>query len=364
MKNNLFCVSSKKLIMILGALFLIIFTFFISYSVKKKEQNNVKAAPPLIAGSGSKLAYDGEFPFNTVLLSKYGSDPYLCGGSLISEEWIITAAHCIHPSLGDPLKTLIVVVGLNHFDSKMNALHYSKIDKFIVHENYSIPAGIKSNYDIALIHLVSKATGVPTLSLFDPKKGKYLEDIVASFPPSNITSKAIFLGFGNVTNPFIVKEMLGIEYGKGSYDLRKTLFNIRKKNNLFDFDERFSAYSPTSESAGGDSGGPVIFPYQNQVYLLGILSGSTLFVKNAFTSASHYYDWISKKTGIKADSGGYKIKKSMGRYGISYYYIPQLKQKSIDICTSLNTLEKCNERDYICVWYGAPDNKCKNNISF
>lgn len=42
---------------------------------------------------GGKKATRGQFPWQT-LLTLDGS--YMCGGSLISPNWILTAAHCSH----------------------------------------------------------------------------------------------------------------------------------------------------------------------------------------------------------------------------------------------------------------------------
>lgn len=45
--------------------------------------------------SGGIFAKPGQFPFQAALLIKKESSSTLCGGSIISEVWIITAAHCL-----------------------------------------------------------------------------------------------------------------------------------------------------------------------------------------------------------------------------------------------------------------------------
>ena len=38
----------------------------------------------------------GEFPWHTAILKKEGADNvYVCAGSLIGNEYILTAAHCV-----------------------------------------------------------------------------------------------------------------------------------------------------------------------------------------------------------------------------------------------------------------------------
>lgn len=44
---------------------------------------------------GGKLAMSGDFPYQVYLEVKDGITSYGCGGSIIDEFWILTAAHCI-----------------------------------------------------------------------------------------------------------------------------------------------------------------------------------------------------------------------------------------------------------------------------
>lgn len=87
---------------------------------------------------GGKEAKPGQFPYQVSL--RYANS-HICGGSIISDRWIVTAGHCIITNVSN----LVAVVGAHRISG--DGVVYN-LNKAIVHENYD-SSTIKN--DIALV---------------------------------------------------------------------------------------------------------------------------------------------------------------------------------------------------------------------
>nr|XP_044995577.1 plasma kallikrein [Jaculus jaculus] len=99
----------------------------------------------IVGGTNSSL---GEWPWQVSLQVKLTAQNHLCGGSLIGNQWILTAAHCFD---GIPYPDVWRIYGgiLNLSEIKKDT-PFSKIKELIIHQKYKISEG---NHDIALIKL-------------------------------------------------------------------------------------------------------------------------------------------------------------------------------------------------------------------
>uniref|UniRef100_A0A8D8RL55 Serine protease snake n=2 Tax=Cacopsylla melanoneura TaxID=428564 RepID=A0A8D8RL55_9HEMI len=116
----------------------------VSLSVGKCDRN---AQALIVGGQKSEL---GEFPHMAAVgfRTKRGVS-WNCGGSLISETFVVTAAHCTDSSLGKPVAVRLGELNLVRNDDGANPENY-KVVQVYAHPDYS---SSKKYNDIALLRL-------------------------------------------------------------------------------------------------------------------------------------------------------------------------------------------------------------------
>lgn len=92
---------------------------------------------------GGTNATDGVAPFQCSL-QLVTPKKHFCGCSIVSDKWILTAAHCL--SAKQP-SAIHVLVGTNDLQ---NGGEFYKAERFVLHESYNNPYYA---YDIALIEV-------------------------------------------------------------------------------------------------------------------------------------------------------------------------------------------------------------------
>ncbi|XP_043481596.1 trypsin-1-like [Leptopilina heterotoma] len=219
-----------------------------------------------------------EVPYQ-VSLQAYGFS--FCGGSIISENWILTAGHCTKY----PSQWINVRTGSTNFNSG-GTLH--PVEKIIQHEKFKTNKyGIPEN-DVALIQLktpLELGTTRKPIPLFDQG-----EEAVEG-------SLATITGWGTVK-----------QGGKVSEILRTVDIPVVSKGVCSESYKRFggipegqicAAYPQGGKDAcQGDSGGPMIIGGK----LAGIVSwGNGCALKGypgVYTEIASYKDWIVKNAGL------------------------------------------------------------------
>merc|ERR1712179_496769 len=97
---------------------------------------------------GGEDAEDGEFPWQVQLRSTADSGSSLfCGGWVLNENWVGTAAHCCTGSL--PRGIHVVAGGILKEDDEGEE-QFSDVTEIVIHEEYS---NRNHENDICLLHL-------------------------------------------------------------------------------------------------------------------------------------------------------------------------------------------------------------------
>ena len=223
-----------------------------------------------------------DFPYQ-VAIKKRGESHSFCGGSIIDQYWVLTAAHCVRPKQAS---SLVVVVGTT--DLRQVKLLVD-VEKIIRHPGYGSWFNLFARFrnDIALIKtkrpvIINGTTSAITL----PMKN---QDFVGQ--------QGIVSGFGATKergswSPQLMATTLRIL--SNSYCYMRYLVDFRGNSMLC-----AGQMMGGQDSCQGDSGGPLAVKTRGGTLLAGIVSfgrGCGRFlVPGVYTRVSNFVDWIQEE---------------------------------------------------------------------
>uniref|UniRef100_UPI0037E76A99 prothrombin n=1 Tax=Semicossyphus pulcher TaxID=241346 RepID=UPI0037E76A99 len=223
---------------------------------------------------GGDDAEEGSAPWQ-VMLYKRQPQELLCGASLISDQWILTAAHCIlYPPWGKnfTINDILVRLGKHHRGKyEKGTEKIVALSEIIVHPKYNWRVNL--NRDIALLQLrrpITFTNEIHPICLPTKKVAKML--MTQGF-------KGRVTGWGNLKetwNPSQralpdVLQQIHLPIVDQNTCAQST--SVKITNNMF-----CAGYKPEDSERGdaceGDSGGPFVmkYPAENRWYQMGIVS--------------------------------------------------------------------------------------------
>ncbi|MEQ2254691.1 hypothetical protein ILYODFUR_006185 [Ilyodon furcidens] len=229
---------------------------------------------------GGEVGKKGESPWQVLVLNARGA--FHCGGVLIGENWVLTAAHCLENNYKFSVR-------LGDYERMRNEgtevlLRVSKIFK---HPNYNTRT---VDNDIALLRLQSPAPF-----------SKYIVPIC--LPGRPLAEKVLHLN-GTTT---VVTGWGKDESGKHSSALN--VIKVPLVNHTFCSQQMFPHELSSNvlcagilgkriDACEGDSGGPMVTLYRNTWFLIGLVSwgdGCGMTDKfGIYTKVSNYNEWINQ----------------------------------------------------------------------
>lgn len=231
-------------------------------------------------------------PWTAAIFHK--NSAFLCGGSLISPCWVLTAAHCFLDGEHTDLQHLSVYLGksaINDTDVKEQSF---TVEKLITHHNYNDST---FNSDIALLKIKSKSgrcavksASVRTVCLPPPHTQLPIGYTcsIAGFGKERYSSwhYSQYLKQAEVNLISNTECSSDLQYGNGITE------------------NMFCAGSPdwSIDACEGDSGGPLVCEVSGRMFLFGVVSwGDGCARKNkpgVYTRVTNFNKWIAAKTGL------------------------------------------------------------------
>lgn len=270
-----------------------IFFIFLLATLSSPALSNVR----IIDGDKAPV---GAWPATAALLlvdkiDEGNFEAQFCGASIIASNWVLTAAHCVEPSIGAPHKPEDIEVLVNTQDLNSGGERI-KVSRIVRQAKFDID---DINNDIALLKLETDIT-IPAIQVLNTTAP-------LGSDPGN--ANAIVTGWGvtNTNNSDRPNHLQQLSLPVIAHNKCKDAYDSGPLDDLFGIDiEEYSMLCAGFEEEGkdscyGDSGGPLMVldpdnPGAGIYKQIGVVSfGKGCGTKDAYgvyTRLSTYADWI------------------------------------------------------------------------
>ena len=206
---------------------------------------------PMIVGGEevSPACPNCKYDFMVSLQSTGGWGGHFCGGSLVREDWVVTAAHCVE---GDSPNSIQVKIGLHNVNGTTGSVTRN-VSEIIIHPQYS---SWSLDNDYALLRLSSPITNFEPIQLITDTAHDE-EPIMSTVMGWGATQS------GGWSSSLLLEVDVPIDNSCGNYS------NSSITNNMVCAGDSNGG----EDSCQGDSGGPLIMTNSDGEYeLIGIVS--------------------------------------------------------------------------------------------
>uniref|UniRef100_A0A3B3WUI5 Coagulation factor IX n=1 Tax=Poecilia mexicana TaxID=48701 RepID=A0A3B3WUI5_9TELE len=239
------------------------------------ENTSAESQTPFKRIVGGRSVAPGEIPWQVL-------GRLFCGGSILSERWVITAAHCLREAAG----SFSVRVGEHNTEITEGREKDYEVLEEQPHPRYNATLDIY-NHDIALLYLKETISFSATVRPICIGPMAFIEDLVKQPSPATVSGwgRTRFMGItSNILQKVEVPLVDQTECKKSSNErITPVMFCA-------------GFYDVAKDACQGDSGGPHAKSYRDTWFLTGIVSWGEECAKEGkygvYTRVSVYYSWI------------------------------------------------------------------------
>jgi secreted trypsin-like serine protease len=252
----------------------------------------------IVGGSSISIS---QAPWQVALIDLQKANNYqgqFCGGSLISAQWVLTAAHCVVSSSNGslvPVSRLGIQVGSATLS--INQLSALSVERIVVHPSYRSNS---YNHDIALVKLSSpvqlRTGSVEAIPLVRGPVPHNSPGFVTGWGQTGMTTSSGYVFSSRF--PTVLE-------GVGVYVADSGCWGEAPSGFVSSIMLCAGSYGWNEDTCQGDSGGPLAVSLAGTNYLAGVTSwgyGCAWLSPGVYTKVSNYVQWIDQNSVVDFSS--------------------------------------------------------------